>query len=117
MTARRVFIINDSGHNFSQALSYGTPVFVTQDRVPKFNLTEMLRTFKEAFSTSTPDDYILITGPLVMNVVAGAYFAHKHGHLNLLLYHADREGNDRYISRKIVFSNGDTHVEKVESDD
>ena len=56
MNARHVFIINDSGHNFSQALPYGTPVFVTRDCVPKFNLTEMLRAFKEAFSTSTQED-------------------------------------------------------------
>lgn len=108
---RRVFIINNSGHNFSRALPYGTPVFVTQDRVPKFNLTTMLRTFKEAFADSTPDDYILITGPLVMNVIAGAYFAHKHGRLNLLLYHTDPAGNDRYISRKLLFSNEESHIE------
>jgi hypothetical protein len=46
----------------------------------------MVRLFEEAMVLSGPEDYIVPCSLNVMNAIACAIFAHKHGRLNLLLY-------------------------------
>jgi len=46
---------------------------------------------------SGPEDFIVPCSLNVMNIIAGAVFARKHGRLNLLLF---KEGE--YIERNLV---------------
>ena len=107
MNLKKVFVVNDSGHDFAQAKVYGELTTLSHGLVDRFNVMAMLRTFEPVLENSSPEDYILHTGPGVMSAVACAVFAAKHGRLNLLLWRAERDGNDRYVHRKLLFKKGE----------
>ena len=95
---RKVFIPNQSGHNFTDSERYGTPVYVTKGLVNRFSVNFIARKWALSLKDSTKEDYILVTSLTILTVVGAALFGHLHGCLNLLLYR-----NERYIARKIVF--------------
>ena len=99
-----VFIVNDSGHDFSGAEEFGELVYMTTGLVDKYHVTKMKRLFDRHIQASHPRDFILHTGPGVMSAIACSMFAARHGRLNLLLWRAESNGTDRYIYRKLVFS-------------
>ena len=94
----KVFITNDTGHDYSPAKYFGELIFMTKGLVPRTRISLMLRTFNEYLKESTSKDYILQSGPSVLNSIACALFAAKHKKLNLLLYIGDK-----YIVRSIDF--------------
>jgi hypothetical protein len=93
-----VYIVNDSGHDFSDAERFGRLISMTFGSVDKLKVTEMFRMFSEKMEFSTAKDYLLQSGPGIINMIAAGFFASKHGLLNLLIWD---EG--RYIERTIVF--------------
>jgi hypothetical protein len=93
-----VYIVNESGHDFSDAERFGRLVTMTFGSVDKLKVTEMFRLFSDAMEFSTPKDYLLQSGPGIINMIAAGFFASKHGLLNLLIWD---EG--RYIKRTLVF--------------
>lgn len=93
-----VYVVNDSGHDFSSALDWGDEIkFMSEGRLNRYAINQMYRVFSEALADSEPDDYILATGLTQMNQVAAAIFARMHGTLNLLIY---KDGG--YVERKLV---------------
>jgi len=93
----RVYIPNKGAHDFSPAERWGTPVFMTEGPINRYATTQMHRIFTEALAGSEAEDYILLTSLGVMNCVACAIFAHRHGRLNLLLY---KDGG--YVERRVM---------------
>ena len=105
----KVFIINDSGHDYSGALNFGELVVLTQGIVGKLHVTYMYRSMCRLLD-SEPDDYILMCGPSIMQAVACSIFAYKHGGLNLLIYKAGEEGErgqDKYMFRRLNLKKGE----------
>ena len=97
----KIFVLNDSGHDFTPAEDFGELVVLSEGTISKYNLTEMLRMLSPITKDSAPDDFILQSGPAVMNGVACAAFAAKHGCLNLLIWKADRRNGDHYVHRRL----------------
>ena len=100
----KVFITNDSGHDYTPARAYGELVMLSEGTVNKFHLTKMLREFEPHLSASSPEDFILPSGPSIMNAVACASFAAIHKRLNLLLFRLEEDGQPRYVVRRIIFN-------------
>lgn len=99
---QRVYIPNNSGHDFSDAESYGELVFVTEGLVSKFNINQMYRKAADSMEDSDPEDYVLITGLSQITGICIAVFAYLHGRINLLIYDAKEE---EYISRTVMLGN------------
>ena len=93
----RVFVVNKSSHDFSAAEPYGTIIFLSEGPMNRYATNNMCRQFEEGLKDSEPEDYIVPCSLNVMNSIACAIFAHKHGRLNLLLF---KEGT--YIERNHV---------------
>lgn len=93
-----VFVVNKSSHDFSSAKEYGELVFLSSGPMNRYSTNNMVREFSEIMKNSSPGDYIVPCSLNVMNAIACAIFAHKHGVLNLLLF---RRGE--YIERNHVF--------------
>lgn len=98
----KVYIPNNSGHDFSDAEKYGDLVFITQGMIDRFKINTMFRATVEALNDSKPTDYIMVTGLTQINVIIASVFTQMHGRLNLLIYDVKKE---RYIPRKIVLGN------------
>ena len=97
MNTKRVYIVNRSSHDFSQAEKYGEIKFLSEGSMNRYAVNSMYRQFSEAMELSEKDDYIVPCSLNVMNSLACAVFAHKHGALNLLLF---KDGS--YIERNLV---------------
>lgn len=93
----KVFIVNKSAHDFGPASEYGEIVFLSEGRMNRYSTNNMIREFEELFEGSEPTDHIVPCSLNVMNCVACAIFARKHGTLNLLLY---KDG--KYIERNHI---------------
>lgn len=96
----KVFIISHSGHDYSPAEQHGELVFISRGPIGKFNTGTMYRAAKRALANSTPEDFILLSGPGILSSIVCALFASKHGKLNILLYCGT---DNRYIVRRIAF--------------
>ena len=99
----KVYVINNSGHDFSAAKSYGDVIYMTSGLINKFNVTKMVRIFGEYFKGSHENDYILHSGPSVMNAIASSLFTSMHGKLNLLIWKGDQDGMSSYVCERINF--------------
>lgn len=82
----KVFIVNKSSHDFSPAEHYGELIFLSSGPMNRYSTNNMCRTFAEKMKGSKDNDYIVPCSLNVMNSIACAIFAHKHGKLNLLLF-------------------------------
>ena len=93
----KVFIVNRSAHNFEPAKKYGDIIFLSSGLMNRYATNSMVRQFEEVMKDSTAEDYIVPCSLNVMNALACAIFAYKHGTLNLLLF---KDG--KYIERNHV---------------
>ena len=93
----KVYIVNRSSHDFSAAEPYGGLVFLSEGPMNRYSTNNMHRVFKDMMKDSDEHDYIVPCALNVMNSIACAIFAHKHGKLNLLLF---KDGN--YIERNHI---------------
>jgi len=91
-----VYIVNESGHDYSDALRFGDLAYITRGTLDKYNVNQMYRAAVEALEDSRPNDYILLTSLSTLCSVVCAVFSRKHGRLNLLLY---KDGG--YIERNL----------------
>ena len=101
-TKPKVYIVNKSSHDFSPAKEFGDIVFLSEGPMNRYSVNNMIRQFSEIMKDSKENDYIVPCSLNVMNSIASAILAHKHGRLNLLLFKAGS-----YIERNIVFEGGD----------
>jgi len=94
---RKVFIINNSGHDFSQAEKYGDLVFLSSGKVDSFALNRHFREFVELMKGASEGDYILVTSLSSLNLLAGWIMGHLGFNLNVLIF---KESG--YISKRLV---------------
>jgi len=92
-----VYIVNKSSHDFSAANEFGEIVFLSEGPMNRYATNSMIRQFTDVMKESGEHDYIVPCSLNVMNSIACAIFARKHGKLNLLLYK-----NGGYIERNHI---------------
>ena len=83
---KKVYIVNRSSHDFGPAEKYGEVKFLSEGSMNRYATNSMIRQFSEVMMLSEADDYIVPCSLNVMNSIACAIFAKKHGCLNLLLF-------------------------------
>lgn len=98
---RTVWIVNSSGHNFDAAKDYGEFVPLTKGKVNIFNTERLIQEFKSKMANMNKDDWILLSGNVVLNVIAVAVAFAKHKEANLLIYDVIRK---EYVPREMSFS-------------
>ena len=100
----KVYVVNKGGHNHSDAERFGELIYLSEGSINRYAISNMYRQFSKILKTSSPKDYILITGLSVMSSVACSIFARIHGRLNLLLFKIgdDKENKNYYIERTIL---------------
>lgn len=103
----KVYITNNGGHDYSDAIRFGELVFCTHGSLPKDDSAQMFRELSDALYDSIAEDYILLTSLTSLCCIACAIFAVKHGRLNLLLYKGGI-----YVSRHIYLQ-GNNNVREA----
>jgi hypothetical protein len=95
--SRKVFIMTDGGHDYSDAGRFGELVFCTQEIIRKDDVAQMYRVMKAALIDATPDDYLLVGSLTTLCMVAASIMGDKFGELHLLLF---KDG--QYVARDLI---------------
>jgi hypothetical protein len=93
-----VYVLNRGPHDYSKAQRFGRLVYMSDGMLPKFNTGTIFRMVQEFLSNSQSTDYIVLSSLSVLQAIASAYFTHKHGVLNLLIF---KDGD--YVARTLKF--------------
>ena len=98
----KIYIPNKGVHDYSSATQYGELIFLSHGKFKLLSIGRMFRTFEPYLKESSPNDYIMLAGATVMNVIACVIFAILHSKLNLLIYSVDHRGDGQYKKRTIM---------------
>jgi hypothetical protein len=95
--SRKVFIVSNGGHDYSDAARYGEIVFCTDELIRKDDVAQMYRVLSESLDQAEADDLLLISSLTSLCTVAAAILAARFGELHLLLY---KDGE--YVKRDLI---------------
>lgn len=88
----KVFIINDSGFNYSKAERFGELVTLTKGHVPIHNGITKVEPISEGLKDfNIAKDYLLIAGPPILNAMAAALISHKGPFIKVLMFDAKKQ--------------------------
>lgn len=81
-----VWIVNYAGHDYSPAKSFGELEFITRGYVSRGSVDRFNSIVAESIAQTHPDDWLLPSGLMPLNVLAGTFWFVKHGELRLLIH-------------------------------
>jgi len=83
----RVFIVNSSFHDFSEARKYGELIFLSEGKVDGLRINKYGRDFVDKLKDITTDDYIVCTSLQILNFLLGFIIGWKKlNRVNVLYY-------------------------------
>jgi len=92
-----VYVINFSGHNISTCKRFikeGNIIYLTEGAVNIFNIDRVIYDLKAKLENYNGNDYILLSGNVVLNVLVALILKDKTEHLNLLIWDARENVRD-----------------------
>lgn len=95
---KKVFIINNSSHDFSKASKFGELIYLTEGKVDSYNTNKNYRDMFESLKQAREGDYILVTSLASLNIIAGWIMGSLGLNLNLLIF---KDG--KYLERRMIF--------------
>lgn len=97
-----IYISNETGHNYGLAKEItgqdSELIAVTRGKLDSRKTDQLLFEVAEAIHDSSPDDYLILTGPPLINFVVGAAWIAMHKRANILVWDAFRS---RYSMRSL----------------
>lgn len=98
----KVYVINDMNHSYSKAERFGEVVPVTEGKMPIFKTDTMLTILKESLKNYKSDDYLLISGPAIMCIMATSIVFKRFENIKLLVFDAKEQD---YVVRHLCQDN------------
>jgi hypothetical protein len=95
--AKKVFIVSDGGHDYSDAKRFGELVFCTDEVIRKDDVAQMYRVLIHALRESGPEDFILVSSLTSLCMVAAAIMAERWCEIHLLIF---KDG--QYVPRDLI---------------
>jgi len=87
----KVYILNNTIHDYSKAKRYGKLVNVTKGKVPIFKTSTMRAMLEKGLADFTKDDYLLLAGPAILSVMASAILFNKFDTVKFLVFDAKQQ--------------------------
>ncbi len=94
---RRVFVLNEGSHDYSDAAAFGELVYCTSGMLPKHDINRLFLTLDEVLSNSDRQDLIMLSSLSSLCSVASAIMAAQHGEVHFLVYH-----DGKYYEKDLV---------------
>lgn len=93
-----VFILNNIGHDYSEAEKYGELRTATAGNLPIFYTTQMINILKNGLEDFDKEDFLLLSGPAVVGAMATQLILSRFDSVKVLIYDAK---NQSYVARHI----------------
>lgn len=97
---KNVYVVNNGGHDYSDAERFGQVVFCMQSSVGKWDTSQMYRELSEALADAKEDDYLVLSSLTSLCCVATAILADRFGEVHFLIF---KDG--KYVERTLVLNN------------
>ncbi len=94
----KVYVVNDINHDYSKAERYGELVYVTRGKIPIFKTCIVRAMLEIGLVKFTKDDYLLISGPAIVNIIAATLLFNKFDTVKFLVFDAKQQD---YIVRHL----------------
>ena len=107
----KVYVPNQSYHDFSDATRFGELVFLTQGPQDILKLNTVYRRVGELLRDAIAGDYLLISGPITVNAMAASILAYRFGRVKYLIFDG---ASGRYVSKPILLSQVETRDDRPE---
>ncbi len=97
----KVYIVNSANHDYSKAEQYGELVYVTKGKIPIFKTSTVRAMLEKGLVKFTKDDYLLISGPAIVNIMAATILYNKFDTVKFLIFDAKQQDYVvRHLSKK-----------------
>ena len=83
---KTVYIVSDSGHDYSTAKNLGELVFLYPEKINVFASVQLVKDLHDKLRDAKPEDYLLPSGNSLATCTAFAILLHRHGAVNFLIY-------------------------------
>jgi hypothetical protein len=87
----KVYIVNDANYDYSKAEQYGELVYVTRGKLPIFKISTVRVMLEKGLESFTKDDYLLISGPAIVSVMAAIVLFNKFDTVKFLAFDAKQQ--------------------------
>jgi hypothetical protein len=84
----KVYIINNCLHDYSSAAKFGEASLVTEGKVPIFKTEFITTLIKDALKNFKKDDYVLVSGPAWLSMIAALVLFKTHKEVKFLIFDA-----------------------------
>ena len=88
--ARKVYILSDGGHDYSDAHRFGEVTFLNIPSFAKWDIARLYEELQEGLKEATSDDLIVISHLTSHCCVATALMVEWFGKVNFLIYRKDK---------------------------
>jgi len=82
----KVYVVNNANHNYSKAEQYGELMYVTKGKLPIFKTSTVRAMLEKGLVKFTKDDYLLISGPAIVNIMAATLLFNKFDTVKFLVF-------------------------------
>lgn len=94
---RKVFILNEGAHDYSEAEAFGELVYCTSGKLPRDDINRLFVELEDTLSESEPHDLIMLSSLTSLCSVASAIMASMHGEVHFLIY-----SNGTYVQKDLM---------------
>jgi hypothetical protein len=81
-----VWVVNAGGHKYDAASEYGDMKNLTVGNANVFSTDRVVQNMVEKLHDSCSEDWLLLSGSIVLNIAACVELIRKHGRVNLLMF-------------------------------
>ena len=87
----KVYVVNNTNHDYSKAKQYGELVYITKGKLPIFKTNTVRAMLEKGLVKFTKDDYLLISGPAIVNIMAATLLFNKFDTVKFLVFDAKQQ--------------------------
>lgn len=87
----KVYVANNTNHDYSKAEQYGQLVDVTNGKAPIFKTSLMKSILEDGLADFTEDDYLLVSGPAILCIMASTVLFSKFDTVKFLVFDAKQQ--------------------------
>ena len=84
----KVYVVNNTNHDYSKAEQYGELVYITKGKLPIFKTNTVRAMLEKGLVKFTKDDYLLISGPAIVSVMAATILYNNFDSVKFLVFDA-----------------------------
>ena len=87
----KVYVVNNTNHDYSKAEQYGELVYATKGQLPILKTSTVRAMLEKGLAKFTKDDYLLISGPVIVNIMAATLLFNKFDTVKFLVFDAKQQ--------------------------